>query len=147
MVKSSTRYAALPFRRSRGRWEVLLVTTRRSGRWIVPKGRPIKGCTPARTAKIEALEEAGVSGAISRKSIGSFEWKSRFAKRNVRPSRIEVYPLAVRKEHDSWKDKAHRSRRWLSIAEAARTVHPEEFGDLLQAFRTMLRRPEQTGLR
>ena len=102
MAKSTTRYAALPFRRSHGRWEVLLVTTRRSGRWIVPKGRPIKGCTPARTAKIEAFEEAGVSGAIARKSIGAFEMKSRFAGPKTKASRIEVFPLAVRRQHESW---------------------------------------------
>jgi 8-oxo-dGTP pyrophosphatase MutT (NUDIX family) len=134
-----TRYAALPFRRSRGRWEVLLVTTRRSGRWIVPKGRAKDGCTPARTAKLEALEEAGVVGAVGRKAIGSFEMKSRFAGPRVKANRISVYPLAVRRQHERWKEDGERHRRWMTIAQAVRTVHPEGLGDLLRAFRRMLR--------
>lgn len=140
MPKSSqTRYAALPFRRSRGRWEVLLITTRRSGRWIVPKGRAKKGCTPARTAKIEAFEEAGVAGAVARKAIGSFEMKSRFASSRARPNQISVFPLAVRQQHESWKEEGDRLRRWMTIKQAIRTVHPEGLGDLLRAFEQALR--------
>jgi 8-oxo-dGTP pyrophosphatase MutT (NUDIX family) len=140
VAKSTTRYAALPFRRSHGRWEVLLVTTRRSGRWIVPKGRPVKGCTPARTAKIEALEEAGVTGAVSRKSIGAFEMKSRFAGPKAKASRIELFPLSVRRQHESWLEEGQRSRRWMTIRQAVNTVHPEGLGELLAAFGQELRR-------
>jgi 8-oxo-dGTP pyrophosphatase MutT (NUDIX family) len=139
-VAKTTRYAALPFRRSHGRWEVLLVTTRRSGRWIVPKGRAIEGCTAARTAKIEAFEEAGVSGAIARKSIGAFEMKSRFAGPKTKPSRIEVFPLAVRRQHENWVDMGERSRRWMTIGQAIKTVHPEGLGELLAAFGQVLSR-------
>ncbi len=144
MAKSKTRYAALPFRRSHGRWEVLLVTSRRSGRWIVPKGRPIKGCTGAGTAKIEALEEAGVTGAVSRKSIGSFEMTSRFASPKARPSKIEVFPLAVRHQHDKWLEENARTRRWMTIAQAIRTVHAEGLCELLTAFQRELRRGRST---
>jgi 8-oxo-dGTP pyrophosphatase MutT (NUDIX family) len=118
---------------------VLLITTRRSGRWIVPKGRAKNGCTPARTAKIEALEEAGVVGAIARKAIGSFEMKSRFAGPRVKASQVSVFPLAVRTQHASWKEDGQRYRRWLSINQAVRTVHPEGLGDLLRAFEQLLR--------
>ena len=140
MADSKTRFAALPFRRSHGQWEVLLVTSRRSGRWIVPKGRPIKGCTAARTAKIEAFEEAGVSGAISRRSIGVFEMKSRFARPRTKASRIEVFPLAVSRQHESWQEESLRSRRWMTIGQAMKTVHPEGLCDLLAVFGQQLRR-------
>jgi ADP-ribose pyrophosphatase YjhB (NUDIX family) len=118
---------------------VLLVTTRRSGRWIVPKGRAKKGHTPARIAKLEALEEAGVAGAIARKAIGSFEMKSRFASPRAKSSQVSVFPLAVRRQHESWKEEGDRLRRWLTIEQAIRTVHPEGLGDLLRAFKLVLR--------
>jgi 8-oxo-dGTP pyrophosphatase MutT (NUDIX family) len=119
---------------------VLLVTTRRSGRWIVPKGRAKKGCTPARTAKIEALEEAGVVGAVARKSIGSFEMKSRFVGRRTKANDISVFPLAVRRQHETWKEQGQRHRRWLTLKQAVRTVHPGGLSDILKAFEQMLRR-------
>jgi 8-oxo-dGTP pyrophosphatase MutT (NUDIX family) len=117
----------------------LLVTTRRSGRWIVPKGRAKNGCTPARTAKMEAFEEAGVVGAIARKAIGSFEMKSRFAGPRVKASQVSVFPLAVHRQNKSWKEDGQRHRRWLSIKQAVRTVHPEGLGDLLRVFERILR--------
>jgi 8-oxo-dGTP pyrophosphatase MutT (NUDIX family) len=145
VAKSTTRYAALPFRRSHGQWEVLLVTTRRSGRWIVPKGRPIKGCTAARTAKIEALEEAGVSGAVSRKSIGAFETRSRFAPPRKKADRVEVFPLAVRREHESWPEEGDRRRRWMTIDQAIKTVHPSGLAELLTTLDLELRRRRSAG--
>jgi 8-oxo-dGTP pyrophosphatase MutT (NUDIX family) len=69
-------FAALPWRRRRGeRLEILLVTTRRSGRWIVPKGWPIDGCSPRECAAREAMEEAGVLGVIAAEPIGDFPYR------------------------------------------------------------------------
>jgi hypothetical protein len=106
----------------------------------VPKGRSIKGCSGARTAKIEALEEAGVSGAISRKALGAFEMKSRFASATTKADRIKVFPLAVRQEHQSWPEERERFRRWMTISQAIRTVHPDGLCKLLMAFEKELRR-------
>jgi 8-oxo-dGTP pyrophosphatase MutT (NUDIX family) len=70
-------YAALPYRRKgNSRTEVLLVTSRDTGRWIIPKGWPAKGKTPRKSAAREAREEAGVVGRISRQPAGSFLYKS-----------------------------------------------------------------------
>ena len=66
-------YGALPYRFTHGALEILLLTTR-SGRWIIPKGWPIKGLRPAKSAAREAFEEAGVRGQVRAKSIGLFAY-------------------------------------------------------------------------
>ena len=71
-VPSRVQYAALPWRRNNSETEVMLVTSRGTGRWIIPKGWPMKRKAPHVAAAREALEEAGVVGQIGKDSIGSF---------------------------------------------------------------------------
>ena len=69
-------YGALPYRVTKTRGiEYLLVTSRETGRWIIPKGWPIEGMKPAKTAAREAYEEAGVRGTVSDKAIGNYSYK------------------------------------------------------------------------
>ena len=70
-------YAALPWRRVHGEVQILLVTTKTTGRWIVPKGWPIPGRKPAECAAREALEEAGVVGEVAAQAVGSFSYQKR----------------------------------------------------------------------
>src|SRR3974377_1744448 len=71
-------YGALPYRVSHGsRTEFMLVTSRETRRWVIPKGWPKKGKSPHRLAAREAFEEAGVTGAIGRRSVGSFSYEKR----------------------------------------------------------------------
>ena len=55
--------------------EVLLVTSRQTRRWIIPKGWPIKGLKPPKSAAREAYEEAGIRGTVGAKSIGVFSYQ------------------------------------------------------------------------
>ncbi len=73
-----------------------MVTSRGSGRWIIPKGNPIKGPSPADVAAQEALEEAGLVGRVSPKCIGSFAFE-RPRRVSSKPCMIDVYPLFVEK--------------------------------------------------
>ena len=69
-------YGALPYRFTpMAALEILIVTTRQSRRWIVPKGWPIKRLTPSKSAAREAFEEAGVRGKIGARAIGNFTYK------------------------------------------------------------------------
>src|SRR5690606_4821481 len=71
----SEQYAALPWRVGRhGGIEILLVTSRQRGRWIVPKGWQATGLSPSRSAAREAFEEAGVIGPIGPDPIGSYRY-------------------------------------------------------------------------
>ena len=110
---------ALPFAFDAGGGvRVLLVTARRSGRWIVPKGWPVRGLTLAESAAKEAGEEAGVSGVIGG-VIGRID-----ADRAVPGSApsLLIHALHVDKEHADWPERKQRRRRWLTREEAAEQV-------------------------
>jgi 8-oxo-dGTP pyrophosphatase MutT (NUDIX family) len=118
-TKTAAQYAALPWRRRRGHSvEILLVTTRRSGRWIVPKGWPIGGCSPRECAAREAMEEAGVLGVIGAEPIGTFPYDKQRKSGGAVPCRVEVFPLRVTHQLRNWPEKSARETRWCSVDEA-----------------------------
>jgi 8-oxo-dGTP pyrophosphatase MutT (NUDIX family) len=81
---SASKYAALPYRFTpTAALEILLVTTRRSRRWIIPKGWPIKGLKPPKPAAREAFEEAGVRGKVAMKSVGVFNYDKLLAENGI----------------------------------------------------------------
>ena len=89
-------YGALPYRFTPGAaLEILLVTSRESKRWIIPKGWPIKGLRPAKSAAREAFEEAGVSGRIGMKSIGLFTY-DKILDDGCIGCEVQVFPLLVK---------------------------------------------------
>lgn len=121
-TKRGIQYAALPYRMSGSKLEVLLVTSRRTQRWIVPKGWPVEGLEPSACAAMEALEEAGVSGEIGRKPIGHYRYLKHHKSRPSEPCKVEVYALKVTQQRRSWAEGEERERRWCSAAEAAAAV-------------------------
>lgn len=133
--KVKRQYAALPFRTTKTGSEVLLVTSRDSGRWIIPKGWPKKTMTPYRLALLEAYEEAGVRGKIGRDPIGEYAYVKRFDDRKDVLCRVGVYPLQVKEELKSWPEKKERERRWVSPAEAAELVEEPDLSELLRSFK------------
>jgi 8-oxo-dGTP pyrophosphatase MutT (NUDIX family) len=127
-------YAALPWRKAHGHVEVLLVTTRTSRRWIVPKGWPISGCKPAECAAREALEEAGVVGEVAAKSLGWFSYDKRLKSGDVLPCKVEVFPLEVVRQRRSWPEKDSRETLWCSIDDALARVPERGLRRLIAKF-------------
>jgi 8-oxo-dGTP pyrophosphatase MutT (NUDIX family) len=127
--------AALPFRRTpAGEIEILLITSRETGRLIIPKGWPMKRLSDPDAAAKEAYEEAGIVGKMKRKPIGDyFYWKR--LERTFEFVRVEVYPLEVRHQRDEWPEKNSRQYGWHSKAEAATLVSEPGLVALLKAFR------------
>ena len=105
-----------------GSLEILLITTLKTHRWIVPKGWPVETLSPRACAAHEALEEAGVSGSISEKAVGSFRYFKRRKGGDVVPCRVEVFALEVTQQRRSWAEKELREHRWCSIADALASV-------------------------
>lgn len=119
---------ALPYRRREdGSIEVMLVTTRSSGRWIIPKGWPIAGKTPAEAAEQEAYEEAGVRGYTSGVEIGRFSHEKGQFLSSMR-TQVAVFPLSVQEELPAWPERGERTRCWFSVTEAARLVQSDDLG-------------------
>src|ERR1700692_1350244 len=122
-VAKRIQYAALPYRRSGdARTQVMLVTTRESGRWVIPKGGPIKRKTPAATAAREAREEAGVVGVVGRDSIGTYSYKKRLKSGAVVACEVRVFPLKVKRQQKRWLERGEREIQWFSRAKAAKVV-------------------------
>ncbi len=134
---------ALPWRLGPGnRAQVLLVTGRNSGRWMIPKGWPMRGKTLAKAAAQEAFEEAGVKGAVSTKPLGSF----RHVKQHLvfRPLEVSilVHSLAVKRELAKWPEAGQRERRWFTLDEAATAVDSQELGKLILDLGVKISRPK-----
>ena len=133
--KARTQFAALPWRETPGRGlEILLITSRETGRWVVPKGWPIKGLSPGFAALREAFEEAGVEGYAALEAMGSYGYDKRLATGQLQPVRVEVFPMQVSVEHDQWPEKHQREKLWSSPAIAAAMVDEPELGQLIAGF-------------
>jgi ADP-ribose pyrophosphatase YjhB (NUDIX family) len=131
-----TQYAALPWRRrADGGVDVLLITSRDTRRWVIPKGWPIKMLKPGPSAAQEAFEEAGVLGVTSRKSIGVYHYDKRLRSGRLQHVRVMVYGLEVREERPAWPELGQREKRWTTPAEAASLVDELELKALLAKFK------------
>ncbi|WP_075214282.1 NUDIX hydrolase [Mongoliimonas terrestris] len=110
--------AALVHRRGAdGRLEILMVTTRETGRWILPRGWTIKGLKPHEAAETEAFEEAGVIGRAETKPFTLYRYIKRFPKKSATVV-VAVHAMTVEKELDDWPEKAQREVAWLTPDEA-----------------------------
>ena len=113
--------AALAYRKHGKGVDVLLITSRETKRWIIPKGWPMKGKKDWNAAAREAFEEAGVEGKMGKKSIGVYHYVKRDGLRSF-DVEVTVYPLEVKSELRIWPEKAERKRRWFSAEAAAAVV-------------------------
>lgn len=129
--ESRTQYGAVCWRMHRGKVEVLLVTSRDTGRWIIPKGWPISGLTPADTAAQEAWEEAGVQGEVVADDIGAFGYAKALTPTHSIPCSVQVFGLRVAKLRDKFPERKERRRKWFGLEKAARKVAEPELRALL----------------
>jgi 8-oxo-dGTP pyrophosphatase MutT (NUDIX family) len=132
-ARKRIQYAALPYRvNGSARAEVMLVTSRETRRWIIPKGWPQKGKTPPQSAAREAFEEAGVIGAISSRPIGSFTYQKRLKTGGVVDCEVRVFALKVQRQHEVWPERAQRTVRWLPASVAARRVQERQLQAIIR---------------
>jgi 8-oxo-dGTP pyrophosphatase MutT (NUDIX family) len=131
---TGVQYGALPWRMAENQVQVLLITSRRTRRWIIPKGWPMEGCKPMVCAAREAEEEAGVTGEIGKSAIGYFRYIKLLRNGNEMPCRVEVFPLKVTKERSNWDEKDARERRWCSVREAATAVAEPQLKMVIRRF-------------
>mgnify|MGYP000103174730 CR=1 FL=1 len=127
--------AVVPFRKTDNGIEVLLITSRERGRWIVPKGVVEPDLTPAESALVEAYEEAGLKGRVVGKTLGSFtyeKWEG--------TCRVKVFAMEVRRVLDAWPEKGQRKRRWLPLAEAADLADDKPVGKMIRKLSKIISR-------
>ena len=133
-ARGARQAAALPYRRQQGKLEILLITSRETRRWIIPKGKIDPGMSRRQAAAQEALEEAGVIGEIADKSLGSFVYAKRRATGVIEMIETDVFALAVAAEMGEWQESHQRERRWFLPAVAASSVDETDLAALIRDF-------------
>jgi len=125
---------ALCWRRHGKGHEVLLITSRDTGRWIIPKGWLIDGLTAAGSALREAWEEAGIEGAADDSALGFFAYRKGLDQNRAVPCVVEVFALKVDRLTDRYPEKGQRRRKWFRPEKAARKVDEPDLRQLILAF-------------
>jgi len=113
--------------------EILIITSRETRRFIIPKGWPIKGMNDAEAAAKEAYEEAGITGKVKHKPIGRYSYWKRFA-RNFELVPVDVYPLRVKAQLPAWPEQDARQQAWLAPDDAATLIDEPELASLVRNF-------------
>ncbi|APZ53301.1 NUDIX hydrolase [Salipiger abyssi] len=132
MATIGEQIAALPMHwDKKGNLQVLMVTSRDTGRWVMPKGWEMDGKKPWHAAEIEALEEAGAKGYVSREELGTYRYDKLLDNGTALPCLVRVYPMIVDKLLRNWKERHQRKRKWFSPKAAAKRVHEPELTELL----------------
>jgi 8-oxo-dGTP pyrophosphatase MutT (NUDIX family) len=135
-LHENAQFAALPWRRQAdGSVTVLLITSRETRRWVIPKGWPMIGRSPAETAAQEAYEEAGLVGEAATRAIGAYTYDKRLRDGTVRPVTVQVFALEVMVERLTFPEHGQREKAWMSPQEAAERVDEPDLKALLLGFR------------
>lgn len=131
-----TQYGALPYRIDPEKeLRILLITSRDTGRWVIPKGNPVAGLAGAETAAREAYEEAGIEGEVSPEPIGGFGYDKRRRDGSAVPARVTVYAIRVERQLPDWPERGQRRLGWFDPAGAAEAVQEAELKALILTFR------------
>ena len=134
--KGSEQYAALPWRRAPGgAIKVLVITSRETRRWVIPKGWPMKDRAPAEAAAQEAYEEAGVIGEPNPKPVGVYSYGKRLRTGAVQAVTVTVYALEVFVEQLAFPEQGQREKLWTSPEEASERVDEPELKALIRGFK------------
>jgi len=133
--KGDRQYAVLPWRiGDSGKREIMLLTSRETRRWVIPKGWPIKGKKPAQTAAQEAYEEAGLVGEIvGKRPIGTYHYTKR-TKHGDLLCEVRVYLLLVEKQLEDWPERQQRVTAWFDAARAAELVNDGALALIIASF-------------
>lgn len=128
-------HAVLPYVVVDGEVRVLMLTSRETKRWVIPKGWPKKKMTPYDLGALEAYEEAGLKGQVYNQPIGSYHYVKILKDGSETLCRVDVYPMLVKSQLLKWPEKGQRKLTWMSPARASRLVQEQELGWILKSFR------------
>ena len=129
-----TQFGAICWRQRKDDIQVALVTSRRTRRWVIPKGWPVDGATPAEAAAREAYEEAGLEGRAMDVCLGIYSYSKFIAGEDELPCVVAVFPVKVKKVLRDWPERRERTRKWVSPSKAASMVDGPELRRLLRDF-------------
>lgn len=129
--QTALQVAALCWRLNNNQIEVLLITSRDTGRWVIPKGWPIPGLSAAAAAAREAWEEAGVQGRVHDMALGEYPYDKLGPLAAAKRCNVQVFGLQVAVMKDRFPESKQRRRAWFAPADAAQLVAEAELSQLL----------------
>ena len=129
---AASQVAALCWRMHKGRVQILLITSRDTGRWVIPKGWPIAGLCSASAAAREAWEEAGVEGKVHDTPLGTFTYDKLDRTDATLQCAVDVHPLKVLALKARFPESHQRRRAWFQVDLAAVLVAEPQLKDLLR---------------
>ncbi|MGD8617879.1 MAG: NUDIX hydrolase [Gammaproteobacteria bacterium] len=132
-ARNNQQSGVIPYRKKQGKLEILLITSRNKGRWIVPKGVIEPNLSARESAAKEAFEEAGVQGDVHRKLLGSYRHRKLGDVYTV-----QVYAMKVRKIFRKW-DETDRERGWFPFKDAVRRTNRTELKRLMERLPLVVR--------
>lgn len=112
----------------------LLITSRATRRWVIPRGNPNPGLSPWQSAAHEAYEEAGLTGVVSSQEIGTYPYEKRRRDGSSEPARVRVFPMRITIQSDRWPERHERETRWFSREEATEAVEEEGLKQIIRGF-------------
>jgi 8-oxo-dGTP pyrophosphatase MutT (NUDIX family) len=127
--------AAIPYRKtSAGDLEILLVTSRSKGNWILPKGKVKPGKTAAVSAQEEVYEEAGVRGTVDQALVTRCDLPLIEVGEGAAVEQMQIFSMEVSMVAATWPEMFQRQRRWVSLQEAVESVKGAHFRAALRRF-------------
>ena len=130
-MRQFAQYAALPYVVLPGRVDVCLLTSRDTGRWIIPKGWPKRRLTPFQLAEREAREEGGLVGAISTTPIGTYTYRKKLHILAHVQCRVDVFPMLVDQQKLKWPEAGQRELSWFPHDVASQKVNESDLANLI----------------
>jgi hypothetical protein len=125
--------------------QYMLITSRETRRFTIPKGWQIKGKNEPQSAGKEAKLEAGISGRIASVPLGDYQYWKRLRSAFV-PITVRVFAMEVEEELAEWRERRERKRAWLTPEQAATLVDEPTLGTLLlDAVRKLEDGPDSAG--
>jgi predicted phosphate transport protein (TIGR00153 family) len=113
----------------------MLITSRETRRWVVPKGNPIRGLAPHEAAAHEAFEEAGLHGIACPTALGSYRYRKRRRDGTMRNATVDLFPFSVLSQAEDWPEQDERETRWFSLTDAVQAVEEADLKALIASFR------------
>ena len=128
----------IPYLVEGGELRLLLISSRDTHRWVIPRGRVERRFGQLGTATQEAFEEAGIIGEVGSTPLGCYTYFKRAADGTDTPAVVRVFPCKVVEQLADWPEKESRSQEWVTVDRAVRMVREKGLARLFRRLQQML---------
>lgn len=129
---------ALCYKLEEKKLKILLIKSRRSKRWVIPKGWKLATMNSRMSVAVEAWEEAGVQGKVSKRPIGFYHYRKADKDQSFFTCEVKVYSLNVLKLKKKFPEMSERKSKWFSFSDASMLVDEPELKKIFLKFQKVI---------